>query len=128
MHSITLNQNWKIVRVTLDPPQKGPSRKGKKPIRDPARSKRGAAFSEAFSHSKLLSTKNETPGKFLVLNRTIISQLPDSERKAVLSTTLWRVVGVVPGGAQKSSGGWCEGSNPPQRVPGDHSCLTLVAV
>ena len=25
------------------------------------RSKRGAAFSEAFSHSKLLSTKNETP-------------------------------------------------------------------
>ena len=32
MHSITLNQNWKIVRVTLDPPQKGPSRKGKKPI------------------------------------------------------------------------------------------------
>ena len=32
MHSITLNQNWKKVRVTLDPPQKGPSRKGKKPI------------------------------------------------------------------------------------------------
>ena len=31
MHSITLNQNWKKVRVTLDPPQKGPSRKGKKP-------------------------------------------------------------------------------------------------
>jgi hypothetical protein len=28
MHSITLNQNWKKVRVTLDPPQKGPSRKG----------------------------------------------------------------------------------------------------
>ena len=26
-------------------------------------SKRGAAFSEAFSHSKLLSTKNETPEK-----------------------------------------------------------------
>ena len=51
------------------------------------------------------------------------SQLPDS--KTVLSTTLWRVVGVVPGGAQKSSGGWCEGSNPPQGVPGDHSWLTL---
>ena len=32
MHSITLNQNWKIVRVTLDPPQKGPSRKGNEPI------------------------------------------------------------------------------------------------
>ena len=31
MHSITLNQNWKKVRVTLDPPQKGPSRKCKKP-------------------------------------------------------------------------------------------------
>ena len=27
MHSITLNQNWKFVRVTLDPPQKGPSKK-----------------------------------------------------------------------------------------------------
>jgi hypothetical protein len=32
MLSITLNQNWKIVRVTLDPPQKGPSRKGNEPI------------------------------------------------------------------------------------------------
>ena len=32
MHSITLNQNWKIVRVTLDPPQRGPSRKGNEPI------------------------------------------------------------------------------------------------
>ena len=32
MHSITLNQNWKIVRVTLDPPQKGPSRKCNEPI------------------------------------------------------------------------------------------------
>ena len=32
MHSITLNQNWKKVRVTLDPPQKGPSRKGNEPI------------------------------------------------------------------------------------------------
>ena len=32
---------------------------------------------------------------------------------------------MVPGGAQKSSGGWCEGSNPPQGVPGDHSWLTL---
>jgi hypothetical protein len=31
MHSITLNQNWKKVRVTLDPPQKGPSRKGNEP-------------------------------------------------------------------------------------------------
>ena len=91
-------------------------------------SKRGAAFSEAFSHSKLLSTKNETPGKCLVLKSTIISQLPDSERKAVLSTTLWRVVGVVPGGAHKSTGGWCEGSNPPQGVPGDHSCENVLAV
>ena len=35
------------------------------------------------------------------------------------------IVGVVPGGAQESSGGWCEGSNPPQGVPGDHSWLTL---
>jgi hypothetical protein len=32
MHSITLTQNWKKVRVTLDPPQKGPSRKGNEPI------------------------------------------------------------------------------------------------
>ena len=32
MHSITLNQNWKFVRVTLDPPQEGPCRKGKEPI------------------------------------------------------------------------------------------------
>ena len=32
MHSITLNQNWKKVRVTLDPPQKGPSIKGNEPI------------------------------------------------------------------------------------------------
>ena len=32
MHSITLNQNWKIVRVTLDPPQSGPSRKCNEPI------------------------------------------------------------------------------------------------
>ena len=40
--------------------------------------------------------------------------------------TLWRVAGVVPGGAQKCSiGRWCEGSNPPQGVPGDHSWLTL---
>ena len=92
------------------------------------RSKRAAAFSEAFSHSKLLSTKNETPGKCLVLKRIILSQLPDSERKAMLSTTLWRVVGVVPGGAQKSTGGWCEGSNPPQGVPGDHSCENVLAV
>ena len=91
-------------------------------------SKRGAAFSEAFSHSKLLSTKNETPGKFLVLNHTIISQFPDSEKKSSVSTTLWRVVGVVPGGAHKSTGGWCEGSNPPQGVPGDHSCENVLAV
>ena len=91
-------------------------------------SKRSEAFSEAFSHSKLLSTKNETPGKFLVLKLIILSQLPDSERKAVLSTTLWRVVGVVPGGAHKSTGGWCEGSNPPHGVPGDHSCENVLAV
>ena len=32
MHSITLNQNWKFVRVTLDPPQEGPFRKGNEPI------------------------------------------------------------------------------------------------
>jgi hypothetical protein len=32
MHSITLNQNWKKVRVTLDPTQSGPSRKGNEPI------------------------------------------------------------------------------------------------
>ena len=56
-------------------------------ISDPARSKRGAAFSEAFSHSKLLSTKNETPGKVVVLKHTILSQLPDSERNGVLSLT-----------------------------------------
>ena len=34
----------------------------------------------------------------------------------MLATTLSRVVGVVPGTAQKSSGGWCEGSNPPEWV------------
>ena len=87
-------------------------------------SKRGAAFSEAFSHSKLFSKMRPRKSR-----STIISQLPDSERKAGIrvSTTLWRVVGVVPGGAQKSSGGWCEGSNPPQGMPGDHSWLTLVA-
>jgi hypothetical protein len=96
-------------------------------ISDPAGSKRAEAFSEAFSHSKLFSTKNETPGKVLVLKHTILSQLPDSERKAVFSTTLWRVVGVVPGEAQKSTGGWCEGSNPPQGVPGDHSCENVLA-
>ena len=32
---------------------------------------------------------------------------------------------MVPGEAQNSSGGRCEGSNPPQGVPGDHSWLTL---
>ena len=92
------------------------------------RSKRAEAFSEAISHLNLLSTKNETPGKFLVLKRTILSQFPDSEKKSSVSTTLWRVVGVVPGGAQKSTDGWCEGSNPPQGVSRDHSWLTLVAV
>ena len=99
-----------------------------KSISHPAGSKRAAAFSEAFSHSKLLSTKNETPGKFLVLKRTILSQFPDSEKKSSVSTTLWRVVGVVPGGAHKSTGGWCEGSNPPQGVPGDHSCENVLAL
>ena len=92
------------------------------------RSKRSEAFSEAFSHSKLLSTKNEPPGKCLVLKHTILSQFPDSEKKSSVSTTLWRVVGVVPGGAHKSTGGWCEGSNPPQGVPGDHSCENVLAV
>ena len=86
----------------------------------------GGVFRGVFALETFVNQKWD-PGKLLVLKHTILSQLPDSERKAVFSTTLWRVVGVVPGGAQKSSGGWCEGSNPPQGVPGDHSWLTLVA-
>ena len=72
----------------------------------------------------------ETPGKVVVVKHTILSQLPDSERNGVLSLTAGpgSVVGVVPGGAQKSTGGWCEGSNPPQGVPGDHSCENILAV
>ena len=87
----------------------------------------GGVFGGVFA-LETLSTKNETPGKFLVLKRTILSQFPDSEKKSSVSTTLWRVVGVVPGGAHKSTGGWCEGSNPPQGVPGDHSCENVLAV
>jgi len=87
----------------------------------------GGVFGGVFALESFVNQKWD-PGKVVVLKHTILSQLPDSERKAVFSTTLWRVVGVVPGGAQKSSGGWCEGSNPPQGMPGDQSWLTLVAV
>jgi hypothetical protein len=53
MHSITLNQNWKIVRVTLDPPQKGPSRKCKKPI----------LYSMLLQKRKADNTTHDTPSK-----------------------------------------------------------------
>ena len=89
----------------------------------------GSFFGGVFALESFVN-QNETPEKphcTVVLKAYHISQLPDSEKKAVLSTAPWRVVGVVPGGAQKSSGGWCEGSNPPQGMPGDHSWLTLVA-
>ena len=99
---------------------------GYAPRPGPARRKTGRRpFFRGINPNLSRANQNRAPGKDLVLKFTILSQLPDSEKKTVLSTTLWRVVGVVPGGAQKSSGGWCEGSNPPQGVPGDHSWLTL---
>ena len=59
-----------------------------------------------------------TRNVFEVLNYTIKLV---SQRRIVLFF-------VVPGGAQESSGGWCEGSKPPQGVPGDHSCENVLAV
>ena len=59
-----------------------------------------------------------TRNVFEVLNYTIKLV---SQRRIVLFF-------VVPGGAQVSSGGWCEGSKPPQGMPGDHSWLMGVAV
>ena len=87
----------------------------------------------AISHKfRTRNQKNEPPVKMYdsTFKHTILlyPSFRTQKKKAVLSTTLWRVVGVVPGGAQKSSGGWREGSNPPQGVPGDHSWLSLEAV
>ena len=87
----------------------------------------GGVFGGVFALETFVNQK-WAPGKLLVLKLTIISQFPDSEKKSSVSTTLWRVVGVVPGGAHKSTGGWCEGSNPPQGMPGDHSCENVLAV